>query len=82
MSFLRVRQISRPQRHMKPIVFWGKSIHFALHTEVNFKCHFCDSAKCPAPKDASNMIPLQCGGHLRKDNYEIAFFGQYMATKG
>ena len=92
MSFLRFRQIPHPQTLMKPIIFPCKSIHFALHTEVNFKCHFCDSAKSLAPNDtwnlsfslgnpyilrffhvqkvvfASNMIPLQCGGHLRKDN--------------
>ena len=39
MSFLRTLQIRRPQRLIKPIHFLCKSIHFALHTEVNFKCH-------------------------------------------
>ena len=54
-SFLRLRQIRRPQRHMKPSIFLRKSIHFAFHTEVNFKCHFCDSAKSVAPKDTWNL---------------------------
>ena len=33
------------------IIFLKKSIHIALHTEVNFKCHFYDSAKSVAPQD-------------------------------
>ena len=57
MSILRMRQIPRPQRHIKPIIFPWKSIHFALHTEVNFKCHFCESSESVSPKER-HMKPI------------------------
>ena len=64
MSFLRFPQFHRLQRDMKPIIFPWKFIHFLLHTEVNFKCHFCESPKSVAPKDTWNLFPttLKCVG--------------------
>ena len=55
MSFLRFRKIPRPQKHLKPVIFLGAT-HFAFHTEVNLKCHLCDSAKSLAPKDTWNLL--------------------------
>ena len=35
MSFLRGRQIRHPQRHKKPIIFFGKSIHFVIRPSMS-----------------------------------------------
>ena len=49
--FLRIRAVRDNQRHLNPIIFPKKSIHFAFHTGAYVKFVFCEFVLCVTPKD-------------------------------